>query len=155
MQSLCDRWEFVSDWYDGFAVGEGEGECVRLPHTVKEIPQHYADSQSYQMVCGYRKKLTLDPTLAGKRLFVQFDGAAHIATVYLNGKELATHRCGYTAFRVDITDAAILDGENWLAVKLDTTENGRGAALRICHRLSDLRRALPGGLAGRPGKELY
>ena len=54
MQSLCDRWEFVSDWYDGFAVGEGEGERVRLPHTVKEIPQHYADSQSYQMVCGYR-----------------------------------------------------------------------------------------------------
>lgn len=92
MQSLCDRWEFVSDWYDGFAVGEGEGECVRLPHTVKEIPQHYADSQSYQMVCGYRKKLTLEPALAGKRLFVQFDGAAHIATVYLNGKELATHR---------------------------------------------------------------
>ena len=124
MQSLCDRWEFVSDWYDGFAVGEGEGTCVRLPHTVKEIPQHYADSQSYQMVCGYRKKLTLEPALAGKRLFVQFDGAAHIATVFLNGKELATHRCGYTAFRVDITDAAVLDGENWLAVKLDTTENG-------------------------------
>ena len=48
MQSLCDRWEFVSDWYDGFAVGEGEGERVRLPHTVKEIPQHYADSQYYQ-----------------------------------------------------------------------------------------------------------
>lgn len=124
MQSLCDRWEFVSDWYDGFAVGEGEGERVRLPHTVKEIPQHYADSQSYQMVCGYRKKLTLEPALAGKRLFVQFDGAAHIATVFLNGKELATHRCGYTAFRVDITDAAVLGGENWLAVKLDTTENG-------------------------------
>ena len=67
MQSLCDRWEFVSDWYDGFAVGEGEGECVRLPHTVKEIPQHYADSQSYQMVCGYRKKLTLSPA-KGMRL---------------------------------------------------------------------------------------
>lgn len=91
---------------------------------MKEIPQHYADSQSYQMVCGYRKKLTLEPALAGKRMFVQFDGAAHIATVYLNGKELATHRCGYTAFRVDITDAAVLGGENWLAVKLDTTENG-------------------------------
>ena len=59
MQSLCNRWEFVSDWYDGFAVGEGEGERVRLPHTVKEIPQHYADSQSYQMVCRDRKKLTL------------------------------------------------------------------------------------------------
>ena len=148
MQSLCDRWEFVSDWYDGFAVGEGEGERVRLPHTVKEIPQHYADSQSYQMVCGYRKKLTLEPALAGKRLFVQFDGAAHIATVFLNGQELATHRCGYTAFRVDITDAAVPGGAGHHRER-------RGAALRICHRLSDLRRALPGGLAGRPGKELY
>ena len=123
MQSLCDRWEFVSDWYDGFAVGEGEGERVRLPHTVKEIPQHYADSQSYQMVCGYRKKLTLEPALAGKRLFVQFDGAAHFAEVYLNGEKLAEHACGYTAFRVEITSAVRYGMENRLAVRLDTTEN--------------------------------
>lgn len=124
MQSLCNRWEFTPEWSDGFALGEGTGEWVRLPHTVKELPQHYADSLAYQMVCGYRKKLNLGEDLAGKRLFVQFDGAAHIATVFLNGKELAVHRCGYTAFRVDITDGAVLGGENWLAVKLDTRENG-------------------------------
>ena len=33
------------------------------------------------------------------------------------------HRCGYTAFRVDITESANLGGENLLCVKLDTTEN--------------------------------
>ena len=123
MLSLCNNWEFVPEWTDSFARGEGKGEAVRLPHTVKEIPLHYADHQSYQMICGYRKKLELRKELEGKKLFLQFDGAAHIATVYLNGKELICHKTGYTAFRVDITEEAVLGGENLLAVRLDTREN--------------------------------
>ena len=123
MISLCNNWEFTGEWSAEFAAGQGIGEAVRLPHTVQEIPLHYADHRSYQMLCGYRKWLELGEELAGKRLFLQFDGAAHIATVYLNGRELAHHRSGYTAFRVEITDAAVLGGENLLSVKLDTTEN--------------------------------
>lgn len=123
MLSLCNNWEFVPEWFDGFAAGEGEGTLVRLPHTVQEIPQHYADHRSYQMLCGYRKRIKLGEELAGKRLFLQFDGAAHIATVYVNNQELARHRSGYTAFRVEVTDAVKLGGENLLCVKLDTTEN--------------------------------
>ena len=123
MQSLCNDWEFTPEWSDEFAAGQGAGSPVRLPHTVKELPQHYADHESYQMVCGYRRKLEIGEELAGKRLFLQFDGAAHIATVYINGRAIAQHRSGYTAFRVDITDAVTFLGENLLAVKLDTTEN--------------------------------
>ena len=123
MLSLCNGWEFTESWFDGFAEGEGTGTSVRLPHTVKEIPQHYADHTAYQMVCGYRRKLELGQELAGKRIFLQFDGAAHIATVFLNGKEIAHHRCGYTGFRVEITGEAVLGGDNLLAVKLNTTEN--------------------------------
>ena len=110
MLSLCNHWEFIENWFDGFAAGEGHAEAVRLPHTTKELPLHYADHRAYQMVCGYRKKLELGEDLAGKRIFLQFDGAGHIATVFVNGQELTTHRCGYTAFRVDITDALNLGG---------------------------------------------
>ena len=123
MLSLCNDWEFVPDWFAGFETGEGAGVSVRLPHTVQECPRHYADHNGYQMVCGYRRKLKLDRELGEKHLFLQFDGAGHIATVYLNGKELAIHRCGYTGFRVEITEAVVLGEENLLAVKLDTTEN--------------------------------
>ena len=123
MRSLCNDWEFTPNWFTGFEKGEGQAAPVRLPHTVQECSQHYADHNAYQMVCGYRRKLELEEQLAGKHIFLQFDGAAHIATVYLNGQELAVHRCGYTGFRVEITDAAVLGGENILAVKLDTTEN--------------------------------
>ena len=123
MHSLCDHWEFTENWSDSFAAGEGSAASVRLPHTVKEVPLHYVDHNSYQMLCGYRCRLELNKELAGKRLFIQFDGAAHIATVYLNGQELAKHNTGYTGFRVEITAAANLGGENLLAVKLDTSEN--------------------------------
>ena len=59
----------------------------------------------------------------GKRLFLQFDGAAHLAEVYLNGEKIAEHACGYTAFRVEITSFVRYGMENLLAVRLDTTEN--------------------------------
>ena len=125
MIGLCDQWEFVQNWEPGFALGEGSGEIVRLPHTVCEMPLHYGDSNAYQMICGYRRKLELGKELAGKRLFLQFDGAAHIAKVYVNGQMLASHRCGYTAFRVEITKFVNLGEENLVAVELDTTENSQ------------------------------
>ena len=123
MLTLCNHWEFTPNWYEGFEQGEGQVQSVRLPHTVRECPQHYTDHNAYQMICGYRRKLDLGADLQGKHIFLQFDGAAHIATVYLNGVELAHHRTGYTGFRVEITEAAVLGGENILAVKLDTREN--------------------------------
>ena len=122
MISLCNNWEFTETWSEAFAMGEGTGEAVRLPHTVKALPLHYADHEDYQMVCGYRRTLTVTEEMLGKRLFLRFDGAAHIATVYVNGEPMGTHRCGYTAFRVEITEA-VRSGENCIAVKLDTTEN--------------------------------
>ena len=123
MKSLCNHWEFTPQVTDAFLQGLEKGESVRLPHTVKEMPLHYPDHYSYQMICGYRKMLDIPETLQGKRLFLQFDGAAHIATVYVNGKEVARHNTGYTAFRVEITDFVQYGKENLICVRLDTTEN--------------------------------
>ncbi len=123
MISLNNDWEFVTDWSQEFALGCGSAETVRLPHTVREVPQHYADDKSYQMVSGYRHRLTLPQEAQDKRVFVRFDGAAHIATVYLDGKELLTHSCGYTAFSVELTGLLESGKESWLAVRLDSTEN--------------------------------
>ena len=123
MHSLCNGWEFTENWTEEFAAGQGTFAQVRLPHTVREVPMHHVDHESYQMICGYRRNLTVTEEMKDKRLFLQFDGAGHIATVYVNGHELTTHRCGYTAFRVEVTEV-IQPGDNLIAVKLDTTENG-------------------------------
>ena len=123
MKKLCNGWEFTPMWTNGFRLGEGDGEPVRLPHNPRMIPQHYAGPEDYEGIYGYRKTLALDESYRGKRLFLQFDGAAHIATVFINGKELITHRTGYTAFRLEITNVVRLDGTDLVAVRLDSTEN--------------------------------
>ena len=117
--SLCNNWEFTPHWEDGF----DKAFSVRLPHTVQELPLHYIDHTAYQMICGYRRTLEIPADYARKRLFLQFDGAAHIATVYVNGEECAHHRCGYTGFRCEITDLVTPGQDACITVKLDTTEN--------------------------------
>ena len=119
LHSLCNNWEFIPCWEDGF----DKAISVRLPHTVRELPLHYIDHKAYQMVCGYRRILPIPAEYSRKRLFLQFDGAAHIATVYVNGEECAHHRCGYTAFRCEITDFVTPGQDAVITVKLDTTEN--------------------------------
>ncbi|MCH5192931.1 MAG: glycoside hydrolase family 2 protein [Oscillospiraceae bacterium] len=123
MIRINNDWEFIREWNDDFPDGKGEAETVRLPHTVKEMPLHYGDPSDYEMVCGYRVRLDIHEKLKWKRLFLQFDGAAHIAELYMNGMKTASHKCGYTSFRTEITDYVKYGEENIIAVKLDTTEN--------------------------------
>ena len=123
MISLCSGWQFAESWSEEFLSGAGEAEDVRLPHTVRELPLHYAGPEDYEMLCGYRRVLHIPAEYEGKRLFLQFDGAAHIASVFVNGRETVTHRCGYTAFRVEITGFVRYGADNLVAVRLDCTEN--------------------------------
>ena len=90
---------------------------------MRELPLHYAGPEDYEMLCGYRRVLHIPAEYEGKRLFLQFDGAAHIASVFVNGRETVTHRCGYTAFRVEITGLVRYGADNLVAVRLDCTEN--------------------------------
>ena len=123
MIRLDNDWEFTEQWSEEFAQWKTDGTPVRLPHTNRMLGLHYIDPHDYEMICGYRRLLPVSEDMKGRRLFLQFDGAAHIATVYVNGHELGTHRCGYTAFRYEITDYVTPGSENRLAVRLDTTEN--------------------------------
>ena len=122
MNKINNDWEYIDQWSDAFIIDGSADKIVRLPHTVQELPLHYANSESYQKVVGYRKKLTFDSSLKDRRHFIRFDGSAHETTVYFNGKELYVHSCGYTAFIVELTDNILFDQENVLTVKVDSRE---------------------------------
>ncbi len=99
-------------------------EKVRLPHSVAATPYNYFQAESYQMVSGYRRDFKTERSWANRRVFVTFFAAAHQASVYLNGKLLGTHSCGYTAFKFELTQhLAPVGKENVLAVKLDSRES--------------------------------
>lgn len=123
MRKINNGWEFTEVFDEAFARFESDAKTVRIPHTVKEIPLHYADHLSYQMVCGYRKKIRFEEAEKEKRHFIRFDGAAHIAEVWFNGEYLGKHSCGYTAFSFELTKLIRWNEDNEIVVRLDTTEN--------------------------------
>ena len=122
MKSICSGWEFTSSPTEDFLSGKDNGAgyaVVRLPHTVAETPLHYASPEQYTGVFGYRKSISIEDI--DKRYFVRFDGAAHAAELFVNGRPAGEHYCGYTAFKAEITEF-VHEGENVIAVRLDTNE---------------------------------
>jgi beta-galactosidase len=96
-------------------------ETVHLPHSNILLPHHNFDNQAYQFISTYRKRFTLPEPLNGRRLFIDFDGAMISSQVYLNQHRLGEYDGGFTPFSFDLTDH-LIDGENVLQVRLDSTE---------------------------------
>ncbi len=119
--SLCDGWEFTQTWTEDFALGKGKAQQVRLPHNPREIPLHGASPADYEGVWGYRRAVRLPET---GRAFLQLDGAAHQAAVFVDGVQVAEHFCGYTAFRFELTGHGKPGHTVWVAVRLDSREDG-------------------------------
>ena len=63
----------------------------------------------------YEKKFELPENFNKGRIFIHFGAVDQIATVYLNGTEIGTHKGGYTPFTFELTDY-IKQGENVLNV---------------------------------------
>lgn len=70
----------------------------------------------------YRKHFKLDNDIAGKQVYVDFDGVYMNSTVYINGHELGTRPYGYASFSYNITPYLNLKGENTLSVRVDNEE---------------------------------
>ena len=68
----------------------------------------------------YRRSFTLPPSLAGKRISVEFDGVYMDSSVYCNGTLVGNHPYGYTGFAFDLTPLLHTDGTtpNVIAVKV-------------------------------------
>ena len=67
----------------------------------------------------YEKTFTIpDEVIKEKRTFLRFGSATHNAWVYLNGKEVGSHKGGFTPFEFEITNH-IKTGENILLVKIN------------------------------------
>jgi beta-glucuronidase len=58
------------------------------------------------------------PKAEGKRLFLHFGAANHVASVYLNGSALGVHEGGFTPFDFEITDL-VKAKDNFLIVRVD------------------------------------
>ena len=95
---------------------------VVVPHTNIKLPWHSFDDKDYEFVSIYRRKFKLPPEARGKHVFVDFEGVMTASTVWINGVRLGEYKGGYTPFSFDLTPHIVFDGENVLAVDVDSTE---------------------------------
>lgn len=123
---INNGWKF-SEKYDEEMIKSGYDdsrfEDVRIPHTTKETPFHYFDEQIYQMVSLYRKNICPPKEWKKKNIILTLEGVGHEYEVFLNGKKVGEHHCGYTAFSIDVSDKLIYGEENCLAIKVDSGES--------------------------------
>ena len=95
---------------------------VIIPHTNIPLPWHGFDEKTYELVSLYRRRFKLPPAAKGKRVFIDFEGVMTASTVWINGTRLGEYKGGYTPFSFDLTPHVDFDGENVLAVDVDSSE---------------------------------
>lgn len=119
------HWEYTKAFDERFSKGvSGEFEIVNLPHTCRETPFHYFDEGLYQMVCGYRQSVPIPTDAQGRRVFLVIGAAGHSAQVYVDGTPVGErHRCGYTAFEVELTPYVTPGTSALIAIEVDSREN--------------------------------
>ncbi len=98
-------------------------DFVNLPHSWNAIDGQDGDNDFYRGTCYYAKKINKTDLPETDRYYLEIKGANSSATVYLNGKELASHDGGYSTWRVDLTDS--LELENLLVIAVDNSANER------------------------------
>ncbi len=67
----------------------------------------------------YRKSFDVPASDAGRRMYLDIDGAMSNATVWLNGHNLGGWPYGYASWRVDLTPHLMPGAKNVLAIRLD------------------------------------
>src|SRR5947209_6411024 len=86
------------------------------------LPWHGFDEKTYEFVSLYRRHFKLPPAARGKHVFVDFEGVMTASTIWINGTRLGEYKGGYTPFSFDLTPHLDFDGENVLAVDVDSSE---------------------------------
>lgn len=90
---------------------------------VMAVPASFNDQTPNQEIrehsgyLWYEREFSVAKALRSERLVLRFGSATHEAWVYLNGKEIAHHKGGFTPFEVEINDH-LVDGTNRLTVRL-------------------------------------
>ena len=129
--SFNDHWRFYLGELNGaeaVSYNDSSWDDVTLPHDYS-IDQGFSTAAPAEQESGYvlggtgwyRKSFTLDESMQGKTVSIDFDGVYMNATVYLNGEKLGTHPYGYTPFSFVLPQDKLKFGseENVITVKVD------------------------------------
>lgn len=125
--NFCSQWRFLRADEPGAraaAFDDSGWESVTLPHTahIEALVAGQAARQ-WQGICWYRKTFELHEAIAGKKVFLDFEGAMNAASVWVNGRAAGEFMGGYLPYVRDISKLVVPGGRNVIAVRLDNRDN--------------------------------
>lgn len=116
---FCSNWTFCKEGFkpvpvnlplDAMLLEKRDGGCRN------GVNSGYFPGGRYT----YEKAFELDAAMLGKSVVLHFEGVYQNCKVYANRKLAGSHRYGYTAFDVDISDF-VQSGENTVRVEVDNS----------------------------------
>lgn len=113
VRTINDGWRFTK---------EGTSVQVHLPHTWNAADCLDDEDGYWRGECRYEKVLELGDEIAGRKVYIRFEGAFQETSLFVNGNPAGKHAGGYTAFIFDITPF-VRKGPNDILVKLDNSYN--------------------------------
>ena len=120
---LDRKWRFNEKFEEGMiAEPMEESTLINIPHTVKETPLSYFDESIYQMESAYQKSIFAPVQWDGKVVLLTFEAVGHSCDIYVNGKHVKHHNCGYTAKTCDVSELLKYGEENLITVKVNSKE---------------------------------
>ncbi len=117
---LSGTWKIA---YDSQNVGLQQNWQKTRPSALHDIrvPSCFEETREgagYDGVVWYYHTFRIPETFRGKALYLEFDAVNYACRVWLNGAEIGGHEGGYHRFRLPLSDAARMEEENQLVVRV-------------------------------------
>ncbi|MBQ3030041.1 MAG: glycoside hydrolase family 2 protein [Agathobacter sp.] len=121
--NINEGWSFLKDTKEIPATLPADWEVVNVPHTWNNIDGMDGGSDYFRGTCNYAKIIKKADLPEADCYYLEINGAASSADVYVNGKAMAHHDGGFSTWRVDIT--AELTDETLVVVAVDNAANNK------------------------------
>jgi len=95
----------------------GQGDSQSRSHGYKPLGRRYPATS----VGWYRREFDLPKADAGRRIWVEFDGAMRDVLVFVNGCLVGRSDNGYAPFRLDLTDVLEYGARNAIVLRVDAS----------------------------------
>jgi len=124
--NLNGKWSLKKLSQDGEEIWKGEILVPFSPETLNSgVEKGFVLGEDETLV--YERTFSLTEKELSGKVLLHFGAVDSECAVLVNGKEIGTHRCGFTAFSFDITKDALV-GENTLVVKVQDAPLKTGGA---------------------------
>lgn len=109
---LADEFRYIED---------ADWDVISLPHTPKI--EDLTIINQWQGISYYKKTFDAPKTWEGGKCLLEFEGAMHLADIWINGTHVLQNAGGYNSFVVNITNHLDFNSPNEILVRLDNANN--------------------------------